>query len=259
MNTALVKAAFQLIGRPQEALDRIRVRREAQISLRGERSATATADPEWLPSLHRTVGAEWPCPLERRFEELWSTIQSDLADSTPWSIHDSDESLGRACWCLVLHTRPQNMVETGVGRGLTTRIILEAMAQNGSGHLWSIDLPPIGLLDQSGMLVVPSLKERWTYRRGSVRRLLPGLLLEIGTVDGLVFDSLHTELNVGFELEEGWSRLAGGGFALVDDIDDNQAFDRFRNCHSAISLVGAQSGVKTGLFGIAFKPTLEEA
>ena len=35
----------------------------------------------------------------------------------------------------------RKVIETGVARGVTSRIILEAMALIGSGHLWSVDLP----------------------------------------------------------------------------------------------------------------------
>lgn len=56
---------------------------------------------------------------------------------------DGDARLGRLAWCLTRHLRPEFVVETGVARGLTTRVILEAMDRNGRGRLWSIDLPPL--------------------------------------------------------------------------------------------------------------------
>jgi len=33
------------------------------------------------------------------------------------------------------------VIETGVARGMTSRVILEAMTVNNSGHLWRVDLP----------------------------------------------------------------------------------------------------------------------
>jgi hypothetical protein len=33
------------------------------------------------------------------------------------------------------------VIETGVAPGVTSRIIFEALQQNGLGYLWSIDLP----------------------------------------------------------------------------------------------------------------------
>ena len=38
-----------------------------------------------------------------------------------------------AIWCLVAHTRPANVVETGVAHGLTSRVILEGLSRHG-GH-----------------------------------------------------------------------------------------------------------------------------
>jgi cephalosporin hydroxylase len=41
----------------------------------------------------------------------------------------------------VLHSRPDVVIETGVAHGVTSRIVQEALNRNGSGHLWSVDLP----------------------------------------------------------------------------------------------------------------------
>ena len=68
------------------------------------------------------------------------------------------------------------MVETGVGSGVTTSFILQALAANGEGHLWSIDLPPIGAEQFAGSFVPQALRSRWTLLRGRSRDLLPQLL-----------------------------------------------------------------------------------
>jgi hypothetical protein len=49
---------------------------------------------------------------------------------------------------------------------VTTAFILQALAANGEGHLWSIDLPPIGAEEFTGSFVPQHLKSRWTLRRG---------------------------------------------------------------------------------------------
>jgi hypothetical protein len=49
----------------------------------------------------------------------------------------------RAIWCLILHLDLKYAVETGVAHGITSRFVLEALARNGSGQLWSIALPPM--------------------------------------------------------------------------------------------------------------------
>ena len=71
----------------------------------------------------------------------------------------------------------------GVGHGLTTSAILQAISRNGNGELWSIDLPPL------------------VERR---------LAIETG-------DSMHTSRITSFELNCVWPALAYSGAALVDD------------------------------------------
>lgn len=58
--------------------------------------------------------------------------------------HDVEEEWGPALHRMV--GTPEKVLETGVARGVTSRVILEAMSINGTGHLWSIDpsssIPP---------------------------------------------------------------------------------------------------------------------
>ena len=37
---------------------------------------------------------------------------------------DAEVSMARAAWCTVLHQRPSVVVETGVARGVTSRVVL---------------------------------------------------------------------------------------------------------------------------------------
>ncbi len=67
---------------------------------------------------------------------------------------------------------------------------------------------------------------RWTFIRGSSRRL-PPLLRGFGPLDLFIHDSLHTEYNMLFELRAIWPLLRSGGGIVVDDIDNNWAFDIF--------------------------------
>jgi hypothetical protein len=69
---------------------------------------------------------------------------------------------------------------------------------NGAGHLWSIDLPPLArdLRRQVGIAVSKDSSDRWTYIHGLSRQRLPGLLSELGQIDLVVHDSLHSERNV---------------------------------------------------------------
>jgi Methyltransferase domain len=102
---------------------------------------------------------------------------------------DADARLGQVAWCLARHLRPKRIVETGVARGLTTRVLLEALERNGRGRLWSIDLPPLlerGLAQETGAAVPERLHERWTLLRGSSRKLLPDLVAALIQIDEIL-------------------------------------------------------------------------
>src|SRR6185295_13601222 len=113
-------------------------------------------------------------------------------------------------------------------RGVTSRIILDALHRNGAGKLVSIDLPPVNSawVDESRMAVTADLADRWTFIRGSTRRKLPavlgGQLLRM-----FVHDSLHTYPTMMFEFQSVWPLLEPGGVLLADDIEDCAAFSDF--------------------------------
>jgi predicted O-methyltransferase YrrM len=110
---------------------------------------------------------------------------------------------------------------------MTSAAILSAMMANGSGHLYSIDLPALsdGWAEQTGAAVTPELRARWTYVRGSARRRLPKLIRALGSIDFFVHDSLHTYDNMRFEFGLAWPALRPGGVLIADDIQDSRAFD----------------------------------
>lgn len=217
-------------------------------------------DPDWEARLHQWLDAPWPCPEILLGQELWETVARELQERgysfgrhTYGHYSDVDAALGRALWCTVLHTRPGVVVETGVARGITSRLVLEALERNGEGHLWSVDLPhPFerGLRDQTGVAVPHDRRSRWSYVEGSSRRRLPGLLRRLGRVDVFVHDSLHTARNTRFEMERVGRVLAPGGVMLVDDISTHQGFaDWTRGTPQASPLV-CPSADGEGLFGI---------
>ena len=228
--------------------------------------------PNWEQALHELVGAPWPCDATDSFWELWSEVMASLKGRgltlgrgafAGWG--DGEPGMARAIWCLIHHLQPQVVVETGVARGITSRFVLEAFTRVGSGHLWSIDLPPPRareLHDQIGIAVPRSLTSSWTYVRGSSRRRLPGLLDEIGELDLFIHDSRHSQRNLLFELGHTWRTLRPSGIAVADDIDLNCGFHVFARAHIEASTliceaeplepdIGRQND--RGLFGIVRK------
>ena len=225
----------------------------------------------WEGWLHERIGAEWPCHLTSEFWTLWAGIMDELRSMgiqpgpesyEAWN--DGDAGFVRALWCLIRHLKPQNVIETGVAHGVTSRFILEALERNGSGHLWSIDLPPLERpwRKQIGVAVGDRHRDRWTFIEGSSRRQLPALLSKIGPVDLFIHDSLHSGRNVRFEFDQVWPALAPHGVMVADDIDSNWGFQSFRDLHPGLQSVVCEAEPirpdlrrfnHKGLFGVILK------
>ena len=233
------------------------------------------AAQDWERQLHEQLGVSWPCKLTQEFWALWAEVVKELEaggiQAGPQSVgswNDGDAGLVRAIWCLTRHLRPKKVVETGVAHGVSSRFILEALERNASGHLWSIDLPPIERFRhwEIGIAVGDRYQDRWSYIEGSSRVRLPKLLSQLGEVNLFVHDSMHTERNVRFELEQAWPRLWRGGAVVVDDVDANWGFQSFVQSLSGYPSIVCEAEPlrpdlrrfnKKGLFGVILeKPTV---
>ena len=214
-----------VLREPREAL----VRLEDQFAEQQERNRPGChyqAECDWERRLHKILGRPWPCQAASEFWDLWAEVIRPfkakgirIGRGTFGGWGDGEPGFVRAVWCLVRHIRPIHVVETGVARGFTTRIILEALERNAAGHLWSIDAPPVlkpGLREQVGEAVLDRLRHRWSYIQGSSARRLPSLLSQLGTIDLFIHDSRHTERNVRFELDKAWMTLRPGGAYLCN-------------------------------------------
>jgi hypothetical protein len=231
-------------------------------------------DENWEQALHELLGAAWPCPETDDFSARWSEAMGRLTSAgvslgrgafAGWG--DGDPSLARAGWCITRHLRPATVVETGVARGITTRFILEALAANDAGHLWSVDLPPLGrpeLREQIGVAVPGELHSRWSDVNGSSRRRLPGLLGELDEIDLFVHDSRHSKRNLLYELELARAAVRSSGFLLADDVDLNCGMHQYCADHPQDTVLicpaeplkpdpGRQSD--RGVFAIVHTPT----
>lgn len=230
---------------------------------------------DWEPRLHSLLGASWPCEVAGAGAAVWPPIIAALAAhgiaAGPESYlywNDGDQAFIRAISCLVRHLRAEKVVETGVGHGVSSRLILEALAGSGAGHLWSIDLPPLKPVwqDQVGIVVEDHQRPRWTLIRDSSRHALPPLLDQLGTIDLFIHDSLHSERNLRFEMNAAWARLRPGGAMVIDDIDANWGFHAFLKAHPGQPALVCEAEPlrpdprrfnQKGLFGIVLKLPVE--
>lgn len=165
--------------------------------------------------------------LEDDTRRLLAEIRRDDPFAQRWA---ADSLLAHLCYLVCRMLRPSVVVETGVAYGVSSAFLLAALAQNGHGTLHSVDLPPLrrGAARSWGVAVPERLRGRWILHRGSGRRVLPGLLRELGVVDLFLHDSLHTRRNMRREFETVWPRLRPGGVLLADDVERNRAFGELR-------------------------------
>ena len=259
-----VRVAATAARDPLDGIERVR---ERVAAIRRSPLPTTGLQPDAAgdEQLHALLGIDWPCDAATTFDPLWQSILKSLELQglqfgrrayCGWD--DADPGFARAAWCLTRHGGPGTVVETGVARGLTSRVILEALRANGSGRLCSIDLPPVmrepSSEGETGAAVGEGLKRRWTLVRGSSRRRLPRLLAELGTIDLFVHDSRHSDRNVSFELTHAWVALRPGGFLLVDDVHRNGAFMPCVRSFGGPPAIVCRSDDGVSLFGMIRKP-----
>jgi hypothetical protein len=159
--------------------------------------------------------------------------------------------------------QPEIVVETGVYFGASSAFILQALADNGKGHLYSIDLraafaAPEGTArggsrqpvrsKEAGFTVPETLRDRWTFIVGDSRRELAPLLERLGAIGLFHHDSEHTYGHMTFEFESAYGALREGGLLVSDDVLWNSAFADFAKRH-------AVEGHISGGVGFVLKPS----
>jgi hypothetical protein len=228
----------------------------------GKASVTeAHFDDDWNEHLHGLLGAPWPCPEVQQLHDLLGEVSKLLTEKglgtgrhTYGWYSDMEIDMCAAIWCAVRHSRPEVVMETGVAHGVSSRVVLEALALNDRGHLWSIDIAnPINLQvhGQTGVAITESCRPRWTYVEGESRQRMPSLVTEVGKVDLFIHDSLHTFKNTLFEMEQAASVMPPGGVMLIDDIRSHDGFATFARRHPEFKTILVSTPDRIGAFGIA--------
>src|SRR5258706_11605345 len=178
ISIAKLRMMFALmLRRPTEFLDRIRLVVESLIDQQSKISPPAVFPEELL----RTASSGFQTDLLRFVREPACRAirhavlcrMGTLAGRAAFSLsHNGGFPFAEFCYAIVRARRPEVVVETGVGFGVTTAFILAALAQNEHGTLYSVDLPPLGVgaAEQVGFLVPEEFRSRWRLVRGSCRR-----------------------------------------------------------------------------------------
>jgi Methyltransferase domain len=143
---------------------------------------------------------------------------------------------GRLLYGIVRALRPEYVIETGVAAGVSNAFLNAALIENGSGQLFSIELPPEcrGRLQHDGVVFAwPELGVAWAVpqeirreigRRneiilGDVRQVLPMLLQRLPRVDVFFHDDLHTPEHMKWEYDLVWPHLTPGAVLISDDAN----------------------------------------
>lgn len=125
---------------------------------------------------------------------------------------------------------PEVVVETGVANGVSSAYLLLALQKNGRGRLHSIEIGDPQYLPAGkspGWIVPEELRSRWSLLTGDSRELLPRLLVQLGTIDVFIHDSLHTHEQMLWEFRAAYPHLRAGGLLFSDDATWNTAFAEF--------------------------------
>jgi hypothetical protein len=133
-------------------------------------------------------------------------------------IYDLGPGLSLILFHLLLKSRPNKIIETGVAAGASSNIILYCLDFNKNGALVSVDITP-----NVGELIEDNLKLRWDLN------ILPNLSKKKGFInllqqnsDASIFlhDSDHSIQWQKFEINEAIESLPKLEYLLVDDVTD---------------------------------------
>jgi len=129
-------------------------------------------------------------------------------------------------YLLVRSMKPDIVVETGVLYGSSSAHILEALQENGSGHLYSIDLSNDPNLPSQDFFVRDIVKEQWQLIIGDAKVELPKLLDRLNHVDLFFHDSLHSFDHMSWEYSMVLKYISSRGVLSSHDVLTLLPFER---------------------------------
>lgn len=247
------------VRRPGETADRVRhfveVRADVLLSppARGRARPFAEVEHNLLLKLGGNEG-EVRAELAAIESDMSRRVAKTSRQNSPIASHlDADIVFARLCYLGARLARPESVVETGVASGVSTTFLLSALEANGSGTVYSIDLPPLGrdVDDYVGTLVPNRLSHRWELSRGTSRRLLGPLAARLGRIGVFVHDALPTYWSQRAELAAVTPYLAEGGVVLMNQVQRNDAFGEWARIRAPSYSACVRAEAKDDLIGVA--------
>jgi len=178
--------------------------------------------------------------------EFLVSENKDPGMTIKWS---ATSELAATTYTLIKLLKPEIVVETGVGAGVSSWTILRAMEENGVGRLVSIDLPTPNteLLPEVGYLVPSDLRHRWELRTGPSQQILPQVLEELLEIDLFQHDSRHSYSNQLREYQTAWPFIKPSGMLVSDDVSNDALYDATRNWNREPTIIGQSKESPIGL------------
>lgn len=199
----------------------------AECSLRQVSKADALVFTDPYEAVLAVVGQHSRSGNESSFRPARSASSSPVSSGS--GIWTTDYDLGSrsqlAIFLLVTVVGPECVIETGVAAGASTTQILTAMAQRGSGNLFSIDVSP-----QVGELIPQDMKDRWHLEilpRRDRQRAFRDFLARHTGYEIFIHDSDHSEKWQQFEYEAASEYAGIGAIICSDDVEASPAFVDF--------------------------------
>lgn len=180
-----------------------------------------------------------------KWEPILSKVVSDVAQLKGQGNVNMPE--GRFLFAVIRALRPEFVIETGVAAGVSSSFLIAALIENGSGTLYSVDLPTEGngrlrcsdtveysWPDKGVAWAIPAemrarIGERHVLVLEDVRSALPQILRKIPHVDFFFHDDLHLPEHMHWEYESVWPKLRDGGVLASHDV--NMGWIRFCRDH----------------------------
>lgn len=175
-------------------------------------------------------------------------VLASKAFNLPFDKYHVRDFTALVLYIYIRESKPEVVIETGISSGRSSTTILEALEKNGTGKLYSIDLPKLnntGVTSmvslegnsyrqyipqgekEPGWLVPHELKHRWVKILGDSNVELPKLIPTLTTVDIFFHDGDHTDRTMMHEFTLAWPKLPPGGVLFADDVPASKAFDDF--------------------------------
>lgn len=158
----------------------------------------------------------------------------EVMKNKPWTkrgFGSISKLFGRRIYSIILTTKPELVVETGVACGVSSSYILSALLENKRGKLISVDVEP-----KAGEIVDNKLRHLWELHIGKSQEILT--ILDINGIDVFFHDSDHSYKNMMWEFEWVYPKLKDKGLIIADDISwNNSIFDFARECNEKVFFI----------------------